>query len=39
MRRLLVVTVMLLGPLSVRAAEPIPFRGVVEGYYGRPWGT
>ena len=31
--------VMLLGPLSVRAAEPIPFRGVVEGYYGRPWGT
>ena len=21
------------------AASPIPFRGVVEGYYGRPWGT
>ncbi len=21
------------------SAEPIPFRGVVEGYYGRPWGT
>lgn len=21
------------------AAEPVPLRGVVEGYYGRPWGT
>lgn len=30
----------LAGPVAVRAAaEPIPFRGVVEGYYGRPWGT
>lgn len=32
-----------LAALSVFAlpadAEPIPFRGVVEGYYGRPWGT
>lgn len=23
----------------VEAGEAIPFRGVVEGYYGRPWGT
>ena len=25
--------------LAASAAGPIPFRGVVEGYYGRPWGT
>ena len=25
--------------VSAFASEPIPFRGVVEGYYGRPWGT
>lgn len=24
---------------GVEGSEPIPFRGVVEGYYGRPWGT
>lgn len=35
----LVAAVMLAGPMVARAAEPIPFRGVVEGYYGRPWGT
>ena len=35
----LLTALALVGPLSVRAAEPIPFRGVVEGYYGRPWGT
>ncbi len=23
----------------VSEAAPVPFRGVVEGYYGRPWGT
>ena len=34
----IVAAVALSGPM-VRAAEPIPFRGVVEGYYGRPWGT
>ena len=25
--------------LAASAASPIEFRGVVEGYYGRPWGT
>lgn len=34
----MLTAVALFGP-TVRAAEPIPFRGVVEGYYGRPWGT
>ena len=24
---------------AAKADEAIPFRGVVEGYYGRPWGT
>lgn len=40
MRKLLAVVaaVALSGPM-VRAADPVPFRGVVEGYYGRPWGT
>jgi len=25
--------------LSAASADAIPFRGVVEGFYGRPWGT
>ena len=25
--------------LACVAGEPVPLRGVVEGYYGRPWGT
>ncbi len=28
-----------LAALETFAAPTIPFRGVVEGYYGRPWGT
>ena len=27
------------GVFAEVAADAIPFRGVVEGYYGRPWGT
>jgi len=34
----LVGLVALMGAFVVSAGE-IPFRGVVEGYYGRPWGT
>lgn len=40
MRRLIIgLGVLFLMVGSIFAAEPIPFRGVVEGYYGRPWGT
>lgn len=40
MRRLFVAMLVAAGAvLSEAQAEPIPFRGVVEGYYGRPWGT
>ena len=35
----LVMAVALMGAAMGAAAEAIPFRGVVEGYYGRPWGT
>lgn len=34
-RTFLAVAILLSSALS---AAPIPFRGVVEGYYGRPWG-
>jgi len=34
----LVGVVALMGACAASAGE-IPFRGVVEGYYGRPWGT
>ena len=30
---------MLIASLLLAASAAIPFRGVVEGYYGRPWGT
>lgn len=40
MRKILVAALVAVGAvMSVRAADAIPFRGVVEGYYGRPWGT
>jgi len=34
----LVLAVAMMGAWTAMA-EAIPFRGVVEGYYGRPWGT
>lgn len=35
-----ILTIVLFGLLArAGVAGPIPFRGVVEGYYGRPWGT
>ena len=37
MKHLIVALAVALG-LGAQAS-PIPFRGVVEGYYGRPWGT
>lgn len=33
------ILLLTLGMSLVTLGEPIPFRGVVEGYYGRPWGT
>ncbi len=41
-KSLVMAGVVLLGAAGLEAApeeSPIPFRGVVEGYYGRPWGT
>ena len=36
-KRLIVVAAILCA--AVAGAHPVPLRGVVEGYYGRPWGT
>lgn len=34
-----VIAAVLFTSVAALAADAIPFRGVVEGYYGRPWGT
>ena len=38
MKKILFAFTLIVGAL-VAHSEPIAFRGVVEGYYGRPWGT
>ena len=40
MKRLVVALLAVAGAWGAEArTPPVPFRGVVEGYYGRPWGT
>ncbi len=36
-----IISALLIAALApaAEAGDAVPFRGVVEGYYGRPWGT
>ena len=38
MKKIIFAFALIVGVLAAHS-EPIAFRGVVEGYYGRPWGT